>query len=148
MKPEDVSRVVEIDRLSFSLPWSERSYRYDLQSNPAARLWVADCIHDDGANLVIGMIAVWLIIDEVHIGTIAVHPDYRRLGIGKRLLETAMQNLVIEGAESFTLEVRRSNIAAQTLYLQMGFREVGVRKRYYQDNGEDALLMVLEKKES
>ena len=142
MRDEDISEVVEIDKISFSLPWSERSYRYDLHSNPSARLWVAEIILN-GVKKIVGMIVVWLIIDEVHIGTIAVHPSFRRQGIAKKLLSLAINSLLAEGAKTFTLEVRKGNSEAQALYAQFGFQVTGVRRRYYQDNGEDALIMTL-----
>ena len=91
-----------------------------------------------------GMIATWFIIDEVHVANIAVHPDYRRLGIGRKLLAHALLHSAYKGANTAMLEVRRSNQGAQALYAQFGFTEVGVRVHYYRDNNEDALLMNLE----
>jgi len=144
MKEEDIPRVAEFDRLSFSLPWSDRSFRHDLNQNPASRLWVAECIDESGIPIIVGDIVVWLILDEAHIGTISVHPEYRRQGIGKKMLEWAIDSLKKEGAVCFILEVRKGNIPAQALYQQFGFKVEGVRKGYYQDNGEDALIMVLD----
>ena len=135
----DIEQVVAIDRVSFSLPWPERSFRFDLTDNPASRCWVAEV---DGK--IVGMIVVWLIVDEVHVATIATHPEFRRQGIAKNLLSHALQHLSTEGAQSSFLEVRASNLAAQDLYRKFGFEESGVRRRYYRDNDEDALLMTLE----
>ena len=135
---EDVERVIAIDRVSFSLPWPERSFRFELTDNPASRCWVAEV---DGQ--LVGMIVVWLIVDEIHVATIATHPDFRRQGIAKKLLSHALRHLSTEGAQSSFLEVRASNLAAQEMYRKFGYEESGVRRRYYKDNGEDALLMTL-----
>jgi len=138
MTLDDIEHVIAIDRVSFSLPWPERSFRFELTDNPASRCWVADV---DGK--IVGMIVAWLIVDEVHVATIATHPDFRRQGIAKNLLSHALQHLSTEGAQSSFLEVRASNLAAQELYRKFGFEESGVRRRYYRDNDEDALLMTL-----
>ena len=139
MTLDDLSQVVAIDRVSFSLPWPERSFRFDLTDNPASRCWVAEL---DGK--VVGMIVSWLIVDEVHVATIATHPEYRRRGIAKRLLTHTLQHLKEEGAQSSFLEVRASNFAAQDMYRKFGYEETGLRPRYYKDNDEDAILMTLE----
>jgi len=138
MTLDDIEHVIAIDRVSFSLPWPERSFRFELTDNPASRCWVAEV---DGK--IVGMIVAWLIVDEVHVATIATHPDFRRQGIAKNLLSHALQHLSTEGAQSSFLEVRASNLAAQELYRKFGFEESGVRRRYYRDNDEDALLMTL-----
>jgi len=138
MMLDDIERVVAIDRVSFSLPWPERSFRFELTDNPASRCWVAEV---DGK--IVGMIVVWLIVDEVHVATIATHPEFRRQGIAKNLLSYALQYMSTEGAQSSFLEVRASNLAAQDLYRKFGFEESGVRRRYYRDNDEDAILMTL-----
>ena len=143
MQEDDIPAVFAIDTLSFALPWSERSYRFDLLNNPASRMWVAEVVQPDGSKLVIGMLVLWMIIDEAHIGTIAVHHDFRERGIGEALLKTALDQVHAEGAQRITLEVRNSNVVAQSLYKKYGFEVAGVRKRYYSDNGEDALLMTL-----
>jgi [ribosomal protein S18]-alanine N-acetyltransferase len=144
MRLEDVEQVHDIDVLSFSLPWTERSYRFELTENPAAALFVAEISDADGKAQVVGMISTWFIIDEVHIATIAIHPDYRRRGIGRRLLAHGMLHSAYKGANTAMLEVRRSNLGAQDLYRQFGFVEIGIRAHYYQDNNEDALLLNLE----
>jgi [ribosomal protein S18]-alanine N-acetyltransferase len=139
MTLEDVPTVVELDHKSFSLPWPERSFRFELTDNPASRCWVAEL---DGR--VVGVIVVWLIVDEAHVATIATHPDFRRQGVGKRLLAHALRSLMNEGAQSSFLEVRASNIAAQEMYRKFGYEETGRRRRYYKDNDEDAILMSLD----
>ena len=137
---EDVPAVHAIDLLSFSLPWPERSFRYELTENQVSRGWVADV---DGT--IAAMLVLWLIVDEAHIATIAVHPDFRRQGIGEQILLYALRAARNEGAQRAFLEVRAGNIAAQAMYKKYGFEVVGVRPGYYKDNNEDALLMNLEK---
>lgn len=138
MRLTDLEAVVTLDRLSFTLPWSERSFRYELTENPAARAWVAE-----KEGQVVGMLLLWLIVDEVHIATLAVHPEHRQQGIARRLLLQALRSAWEEGARQAFLEVRVSNLAAQHLYRQLGFEVSGRRARYYRDNNEDALLMTL-----
>ena len=144
MTLEDAPRVHAIDVASFTLPWSERSFRYELTENKHSTVWVAEIQEASGPTLC-GVIVTWIILDEAHIATIAVHPDYRQRGIARQLLARALSDAYTRGARLALLEVRRSNIAAQTLYLHFGFVVVGERPRYYQDNNEDALLMTLEK---
>lgn len=139
MTVDDVTAVVDLDQKSFSLPWPERSFRFELTDNPASRCWVAEL---DGK--IVGMIVVWLIVDEAHVATVATHPDYRRQGIGKRLLAHALRQIMRDGARSSFLEVRASNLAAQEMYSKFGYEVTGRRRRYYRDNDEDAILMNLE----
>jgi [ribosomal protein S18]-alanine N-acetyltransferase len=139
MTVDDISPVVDLDQKSFSLPWPERSFRFELSDNPASRCWVADV---DGK--VVGMIVVWLIVDEAHVATLATHPEYRRQGIGKRLLAHALRHMIPDGARSSFLEVRESNLAAQEMYRKFGYEVTGRRRRYYRDNDEDAILMNLD----
>ncbi len=143
MQLEDIEAVQAIDRASFSTPWPTRAYHYELNSNSKSILWVAEINSPDGEKLIVGMTVVWLIIDEAHIATIAVHPDYRQLGIGAHLLAKSLESVIRRGAEQATLEVRASNHAAQSLYKRFGFEVVGRRPRYYKDNAEDAILMTV-----
>ena len=143
MRKEDLDSVMSIDGLSFSMPWPESAYRHELNNNPAAELWVAEKKLPIGGDQVIGMIVVWLILDEAHIATLAVHPDFRRTGVGAQLLETALIGARNRGAREAMLEVRSSNYIAQALYKDYGFEVVHRRPRYYRDNNEDALLMNL-----
>jgi ribosomal-protein-alanine N-acetyltransferase len=140
MRLEDIPAVHEIDILSFSLPWSERSFRFEVTENPVSRGWVAEV---DGQ--IVAMLVLWFIIDEVHIATIAVHPDFRRQGIGEQILLCALRSAKDEGAQRAFLEVRAGNAAAQAMYKKYGFVSVGIRPGYYKDNDEDALLMNLER---
>jgi [ribosomal protein S18]-alanine N-acetyltransferase len=139
MTADDIPAVVELDKMSFSLPWPERSFRFELTDNPASRCWVAEV---DGR--VVGMIVLWLLVEEAHVATLATHPDLRRQGIAKKLLSHALRYLIDEGAQTSFLEVRASNIAAQEMYRRFGYEESGRRRRYYKDNDEDAILMNLD----
>ena len=139
MTLEDIPTVLEIDRVSFSNPWPERSYRYELTENRAAQLFVAKL--DDG--VVIAYLGYWLIGDEAHISTFAVHPEFRMQGIGEDLLKSALAVAAGKGARVATLEVRESNDSAIRLYEKLGFEVVGNRDAYYRDNDEGAILMTL-----
>lgn len=144
MRLEDVPRVHEIDVLSFSLPWPERSYRFEVKENAHASCWVAEVRRPDGAPEIAAMMVTWVIIDEAHIATIAVHPAYRRQGIGRLILAKGLLAARERGAALAFLEVRRGNLAAQAMYLAFDFQVAGTRPRYYQDNHEDAVLMTLD----
>lgn len=143
MTVADIEQVHEIDTLSFTLPWSERSFRFELTENQHSIAWVAEAERPEGSALVVGMIVVWVIMDEAHIATFATHPDYRGGGIGKRLLANTLLECYRKGARLAYLEVRKGNLTAQKLYDKFGFVVAGVRPRYYKDNNEDALLMNL-----
>lgn len=143
MKMEDIRQVQSIDRMSFSTPWPEHAYRYELLENPASLLWVAEAHLNNGELKVVGIIVVWLILDEAHIATLAVHPDFREQGIGSQLLATALKKSIQKGVNQSALEVRAKNEVAQNLYRRFGFEIVGKRRHYYQDNHEDAVLMSL-----
>ncbi len=143
MQSEDLPQVFELDRNSFSLPWPERSFRFELENNEVSRCWVAELLPESGAPLLVAMIVVWMIADEVHVATLAVSPEYRRQKIAQRLLAHTLIDAYHSGANSSFLEVRRSNQAAITLYQRFGYREVAVRRNYYKDNQEDAILMDL-----
>jgi ribosomal-protein-alanine N-acetyltransferase len=151
MTEEDIEQVLEIDRHSFSLAWPSSAYRYELKQNPSSKLWVAEQRTSQGAfpspvekvPVILGVVVLWMILDEGHIATIAVHPDYRHRGIGSQLLITAIQEAHLQKAEQVTLEVRANNLIAQKLYQRFGFELVGRRPRYYRDNDEDALIMTV-----
>jgi len=139
MRLEDVPAVHAIDLLSFSLPWTERSFRYEVTENPISRGWVVEA-----GGRIAAMLVLWFVVDEAHIATIATHPDFRRRGIGERLMMTALASARQEGARRAFLEVRAGNLGAQAMYVKYGFTVDGVRPRYYKDNNEDAILMSLE----
>ncbi len=136
MTPADIPAVLEIERRSFPTPWPRDAYEHELDHNRTAIYLVA---RREGA--VVGYAGMWVVMDEAHITTIAVHPGLRGQGIGERLLIALIDRAGERGARWVQLEVRRSNLVAQSLYRKYGFRDVGVRRHYYSDNGEDALVM-------
>lgn len=140
MRIEDLPAVVQIDSSSFSLPWPESSFRFEVADNAAARCLVAET----QAGQIAAMIVSWIVIDELHIATFATHPGFRRQGVGSQLLKDALDDASRAGARRAFLEVRASNAAAQEMYRKFGFEVVGRRPRYYRDNSEDAVLMTLE----
>lgn len=142
MQAADVPAVSDLDQRSFTLPWPARAFESEL-SNPMARSWVVDLPQQEQQPL-IACLVIWLILDEAHIATLAIDAAYRRQGIARVLLGYALLSAQKEGAVCALLEVRRSNLAALRLYESSGFVQVGVRKKYYSDNQEDALLMNLE----
>lgn len=143
MSLADIEMVQKIDKLSFTLPWPESAFRYELLENPRSMVWVAEIKDWQGKSIIVGVVVVWLILDEAHIATLAVHPDYRRQGLARNLLMVALQEANDLGATSATLEVRETNVSAQSLYTQLGFDVVGRRRNYYKDTHEDAVLMTL-----
>ena len=128
--------VQAIEQASFTAPWPPHAYRSELESNRLAHYLVAR-VGDDVAAYG----GMWLMVDEAHITTFAVHPAWRRQRIGERLLLAFLDVAVDRGAHEATLEVRLSNLAARKLYEKYGFRPVGLRPRYYSDDSEDALIM-------
>ena len=142
MQLEDIPAVMDIDRDAFPNPWPENTYRYELRKNPAAHLFV---IQTREPPKVVGVGGYWLIIDEAHISTFAVHPEWRYRGVGKVLLASMLRQAAALGALSAMLEVRAGNAAAQALYAGFGFHPVGIRKGYYKNNGEDAVLMTADR---
>ena len=138
MTVEDVSQVHAIEVATFAMPWSRQSFLEEMQRNACARYLVAE----EADGTIIGYGGAWIIFDEGHITNVAVLPSRRGQGIGRQLMAALMQYAANLGVAYLTLEVRRSNTVAQNLYKSLGFVELAVRKRYYEDNGEDALLMV------
>jgi len=136
MTMADVPGVAAVEAATFPTPWSQSAFESEMR-NVAARYLVAE-----KAGAIIGYAGAWIILDESHITNIAVLSDHRGQGIGRRLTEGLMSYLSNLGAAYATLEVRKSNAVAQSLYQSLGFIKLGVRKRYYEDNGEDALIMV------
>lgn len=142
MMLDDIPGVIEIDRLSFPIPWPASSYRFELTENSASTLLVAER-RDQGSATLLGYVGSWHLVDEVHISTIAVHPFYRSHGVAHRLLTAILERAQQAGARLATLEVRVSNSTAISLYEGFGFHVNGLRPRYYRDNNEDAHIMTL-----
>jgi ribosomal-protein-alanine N-acetyltransferase len=165
MTADDIAQVADIERESFPSMWPQTAYRRELANKIArylvvtevreappppspqpAGLWGAlrRIVGSEAApagEYLLGFIGVWLMAGEAHIVTVAVREHYRRMGIGERLLIAAVELAMEYDQEVVTLEVRASNEAAQRLYAKYGFARVGLRKRYYTDNNEDAVLM-------
>jgi ribosomal-protein-alanine N-acetyltransferase len=139
MRVEDLPAIHEIERQSFTTPWPPHAYRAELEANRLAHYLV---VRVDGQ--LVGYAGMWLMVDEAHITTFAVHPAWRRQRIAERLLLVLLDLGVRRHAREATLEVRLSNMAARRLYEKFGFRPVGVRPRYYSDDNEDALIMTTE----
>ena len=135
MAEGDVGAVVDIDRASNGAPWSEASFLREI-SNPDAHYYVAT-----DANGITGFAGFWTLIDEAHITTIAVNPEARGKGIGRAMMERILADAKAFGMSCATLEVRISNEKAIKLYESLGFVHSGVRKNYYPDNREDAVIM-------
>ncbi|MCL5957950.1 MAG: ribosomal protein S18-alanine N-acetyltransferase [Chloroflexi bacterium] len=171
MRVEDIPEVMEIEKESFSLPWPASAYRRELRTPSINRYLVArHCTgplppppeeRDDNKRHflssllpfafhpspspspypIIGYGGLWLMIDEAHITTLAVKPEHRGHGVGELLLVGLIETAIEMNASWVTLEVRVSNYVAQNLYRKYGFKETGIRRHYYSDNGEDALIM-------
>jgi ribosomal-protein-alanine N-acetyltransferase len=135
MRPEDMDDVLAIEHVSFPSAWSRESYLRELR-NPHCYYVVARL-----ADELIGYAGMWLIVDEAHISTIAVHPERRRRGLGGHLLSHLVEVARQRGADVITLEVRERNLSAQALYQQFGFRACALLEHYYGDTGENAIVM-------
>ena len=152
---QDVPSMARLEELCFTTPWSEAALRQDVAENPLSFYLVAELAGEtdgsgaivqsepgtDGTGGIVGYAGVWKIAGEGHITNVAVHPACREKGIGSALVGQLVQLLELEGVSEQTLEVRAGNLAAIGLYEKHGFRLAGIRKEYYQDNGEDALIM-------
>jgi ribosomal-protein-alanine N-acetyltransferase len=138
----DLDEVLQIERASFTAPWSPGMFRQDLNF-PLARCLAARCL-EAGTKRLAGYIICWFVADEVHITNIAVRKDRRNHGVASRLVEEALDLARCSGMQVCTLEVRQSNEAAKGLYRKLGFAPRGIRPRYYSDNNEDAVIMGLE----
>ena len=139
MTLDDVPAIQAIEDASFTTPWPPDAYRSELRTNRMAHYLVARV--DD---TIVGYGGMWLMVDEAHITTFAVHPAWRRQRIGERLLVAFLDIAIERDAHEATLEVRLSNLAARRLYEKYGFRPVGLRPNYYSDDREDALIMTPE----
>ena len=136
MRLEDLPAVHAIEQASFTAPWPPHAYRSELESNRMAHYLVARA-----GDTIAAYGGMWLMVDEAHITTFAVHPAWRRQRVGERLLLAFLDIANDQRAHEATLEVRLSNLAARRLYEKYGFRPVGLRPRYYSDDHEDALIM-------
>lgn len=137
MSLADIPRVRDIEQEAFAVPWPKDAYRAELEENQVACYIVARADEDRIA----GFAGMWIIFDEAHVTTIAVERGQRGQRVGERLMLALIDRALERGARWMTLEVRPSNAVALALYRKFGFRDVALRKRYYSDNGEDAVVM-------
>ncbi len=136
MELDHIPEVQDIEKASYSTPWSESAFTYEVLHNHVANYIVA--LSD---KRVIGYAGMWTILDEAHITNVAVAPKWRNRGVGFMLVRELMRRAINNGSKKMTLEVRPSNKHAISLYKRLGFKEYGLRKRYYADNDEDAIIM-------
>ncbi|MDQ7790121.1 MAG: ribosomal protein S18-alanine N-acetyltransferase [Eubacteriales bacterium] len=136
MTERHIKEVAQIEKVSFPTPWPRQTFEFEIFYNELAEYMVAL----DG-HKVVGYGGMWMVLNEAHITNVAVQPRYREMGIGRMLMLSLMQRAASLGADRMTLEVRPSNGPARDLYHSLGFVECGLRKGYYQDNDEDAIIM-------
>lgn len=139
MELSDIPQVVEIEKQSFPTPWSAFAFTCEILDNNFANYYVITAEQDE--NMILGYGGMWVIIDEAHVTNIAIMPSYRGKRLGELLLRQLILAALAKGGEKITLEVRVSNKPAQKLYERLGFAPGGLRKGYYLDNNEDALIM-------
>lgn len=132
----DIKSMAELDIICFTEPWSEEAFKSEIMENDRAFYIVAE-----NNGKIVGYAGLWAILDEGHITNVAVAPEFRRKGIGRSIINTLLEVNEKNGLNSFTLEVRESNFPAQALYEEFKFKPAGVRKGYYLDNGENAIIM-------
>lgn len=136
MNEQDIDDVLEIEHKSFATPWSREAFYNELTQNQFAVYVVLE-----EEDKVIGYCGVWIVVDEAHITNVALLPEYRGRNLGEALMRKIIEVAVEMGAKTMTLEVRVSNLTAQSLYRKLGFQDGAIRKNYYTDNQEDALVM-------
>lgn len=135
MQERDISEVESIERASFSSPWTSRLFYLEIKKKNFAHYWVLEF-----EERLVGYGGYWKIGDEAHLITFAIHPSYRRRGLGKILLSRILNDTRKKEVKKVTLEVRKSNHPAQALYEGFGFKRVAIRPHYYHDTGEDAFV--------
>lgn len=135
-EPGDILRLIEVELAGFVTPWGLETLKQEVGNQDRTHYVVAEI-----EQQIVGYAGLWVIFDEGHITRIVVDPKFRGQGIGRRLATTLMELGNLSGCERFTLEVRSSNIQARNLYKALGFEEVGLRRGYYEAEGEDAVIM-------
>ncbi|WHY77986.1 ribosomal protein S18-alanine N-acetyltransferase [Neobacillus sp. WH10] len=136
MRDEDIDQVLEVEHASFTTPWSKEAFYNEIHKNKFA---VYIVLEED--NKIIGYSGTWVVMDEAHVTNVAILPGYRGKKLGEALMNKLMSVSREMGARTMTLEVRVTNDVAQSLYRKLGFQNGGIRKNYYSDNQEDALIM-------
>ncbi len=135
MTSKDIDGVFEVEKSCFEDYWSKEAFKKEMTNN-VARYLVAKIDHK-----VVGYVGIWFVLDEGHITNVAVHKDYRGKKIGDKLVKSLVELSKENNIASMTLEVRVSNLPAQNLYKKYGFKLAGIRKEYYSNNKEDAMIM-------
>lgn len=138
MTPSDVDTVSAIERSAYTSPWTRRMFESELWENPFSFAFVG---REEEQRRIVGYVLFWMVYDELHLMNVAVDPAWRRRGIGEELVRFAINTGLGRGIRMATLEVRTSNLSAQSLYRKLGFYQVGVRRNYYREPREDALLL-------
>mgnify|MGYP001488446008 CR=1 FL=1 len=136
MRVTDVPEVLHVEELCFTTPWPRNAFHNELTQNKLAHYFVGRC-----GEHIVAYGGLWVILEDAHITTVAVHPEYQRQRYGERLVIRLLDEAIERGACWITLEVRESNAAAQNLYKKYGFTVVNTRRGYYSDNNENALVM-------
>ena len=144
MSEADLGPVLDIEYLSFTSPWPRDIFLNELRGSDIAHLFVARISEGDEQGRVAAYCCSWIVADELHITSFAVHPQFRRQHVGQQLLAGVLARAIEMGCRNAVLEVRASNRGAQRLYSRFGFAPVAVRQRYYADNNEDAIVMFLD----
>lgn len=139
MIPEDLDQVEAIEKASFATPWSKEVYKKEISENKFAHYYVIESTEG-----ILGFIGAWMIFDEVQVTNFAVLPSKRKMGYGKMLFQYLINRALLHGGRIMSLEVRETNMPAQKLYESFGLKKAGIRKRYYTDNNEDAIVMWVE----
>lgn len=135
MQEKDILEVVNIERLSFSFPWTSRLFHVEIKKKNFSYYWVLEF-----EAKIIGYAGYWKMQDEAHLVTFAIHPSYRKRGLGRFLLAHVLKDMRSKGIRGISLEVRKSNLPAQCLYQEFGFKKVAIQPKYYHDTGEDAII--------
>jgi len=136
--PADLDGIVAIENVSFPSPWPRRVFEREIKSDKSYNRVIRM------SGIVVGYIVTWTIYDEVHILNVAVHQEFRKTGLGEKLMRDCLSESAEKGLKYAILEVRITNTAAQKLYEKLGFKTIQVRHKYYSDTGEDAYVMMLE----
>lgn len=136
MKMSDLDDVMEVEHQCFTTPWSRYAFTCELRDNQFSYYIVAKA-----NGKIIGYAGMWIVLNEAHVTNVGVLPEYRGMGVGELLMRTLIAAAKTKNADKMTLEVRKSNYVAQNLYTKLGFEPRGIRRGYYQDNKEDAVIM-------
>jgi len=141
--PEDLEAILEIEQVAFKSPWPRGVFEMEFQNNRAYNIV---CV--DNTGTLVGYCLSWLIYDEIHILKVAVDESCQNQGLGRSMIEDTIEYFIAKGANHAILEVRLDNVSAIALYEKLGFEEIRIRKNYYRETNEDALVMILDIEEN